>query len=172
MLQETSGFIVLDVNALIRDESERKTAIGLEFLSMASAGLTTPAEMIVRMLRKIVYSGTGAEKFILAGFPDNIDQAKEFEKDCATINAIIYASNSSDSYIEIKNNNLTVFNIDAMFQKDFRLKTVDHINELILSRIVDNPAKFTLVYGEGSSGKTTVCKMLEKVLGSKTLNMK
>ena len=50
------GYVNLDVNSLIRDENERKTAIGLEFLSMVSAGKIIPAEMIVRMLRKIIYS--------------------------------------------------------------------------------------------------------------------
>jgi adenylate kinase family enzyme len=63
----------LDVNSLIRDENERKTAIGLEFLSMVSAGKIIPAEMIVRMLRRIIYSGDGRKKFILTGFPDIIE---------------------------------------------------------------------------------------------------
>lgn len=139
---------------------------------MVSAGKIIPAEMIVRMLRKIIYSGSTNNKFILSSFPDIIEQAKEFEKNCATIDAIIYASNSADSYIEIKNNNLTLFNIDAMFQKEFRLKTVDHLNKLVLSKITENPTKFSLVYGEGSSGRTTVCKMLESVLGSKTIDLK
>jgi adenylate kinase family enzyme len=84
-------FSNLDVNALIRDENERKTAIGLEFLSCVSAGKIIPAEMIVRMLRKIIYSGDRNKKYLLNSFPDIIDQAKEFEKNCATITAIIYA---------------------------------------------------------------------------------
>ena len=67
------GFVNLDVNSLIRDENERKTAIGLEFLSMVSAGKIIPADMIVRMLRKIIYSGDGSTKFILSGFPDIIE---------------------------------------------------------------------------------------------------
>lgn len=113
----------LDVNSLIRDENERKTAIGLEFLNMVAAGKIIPAEMIVRMLRKIIYSGDGRTRFILSSFPDIIEQAKEFEKSCAAISAIIYAS-SDDAVVEIKNNNLTLFNIDALFQKEFRLKTV------------------------------------------------
>jgi adenylate kinase family enzyme len=53
------GFVNLDVNSLIRDENERKTQIGLEFLNMVAAGKIIPAEMIVRMLRKIIYSGNG-----------------------------------------------------------------------------------------------------------------
>ncbi len=90
---------------------------------MVAAGKIIPAEMIVRMLRKIIYSGDGRTRFILSSFPDIIEQAKEFEKPCATISAIIYAS-SEDAVVEIKNNNLTLFNIDALFQKEFRLKTV------------------------------------------------
>jgi len=55
-----------------------------------------PAEMIVRMLRKIIYSGDATKKhFILTSFPDIIDQAKEFEKNCAMIKAIIYCTSNS-----------------------------------------------------------------------------
>ena len=70
--------------------------------------------MIVRMLRKIIYSGDGQNKYVLSSFPDIIEQAKEFEKNCANISCIIYAT-SDDKYVEIKNNNLTLFNIDALF---------------------------------------------------------
>jgi adenylate kinase family enzyme len=59
---------------------------------MVSAGKIIPAEMIVRMLRKIIYSGDGRQFFILSSFPEIIEQAKEFEKSCATINVIIYAT--------------------------------------------------------------------------------
>ena len=81
---------------------------------MYSAGKIVPSEMIVRMLRKIIYSGDGRTKFILSGFPDIIDQATEFEKNCASISAIIYAT-THDPVVEIKNNNLTLFNIDSLF---------------------------------------------------------
>lgn len=110
----SQGFINLDVNSLIRDENERKTSIGLEFLNMVAAGKIIPAEMIVRMLRKIIYSGNGQDKFILSSFPDIIEQAKEFEKSCSNITAILYLS-SEEGRVEIKNNNLSLFNIDALF---------------------------------------------------------
>ena len=70
---EESGFVNLDVNSLIREENERKTAIGLEFLSMVSSGKIIPAEMIVRMLRKIIYSNQEDKRFILTSFPDIIE---------------------------------------------------------------------------------------------------
>lgn len=56
-LVDNHGFVNLDVNILIKDENERKTEIGLEFLSMTSLGKNITGEMIVRMLKKIIYSG-------------------------------------------------------------------------------------------------------------------
>ena len=67
--------------------------MGLEFLNMVSQGKVIPADMIVRMLRKIIYSGDGNYMFILSSFPDIIEQAREFEKHCASISAIIYSYN-------------------------------------------------------------------------------
>lgn len=126
LTSEKWGYVNLDVNALIRDENERRTAIGQEFLSMVQSGKIIPAETIVRMLRRIIYSGDGRKRFILSSFPDIIDQAKEFERSCATISAIIYTTNEAaeGAVVEIKNNNLTLFNIDALFQKEHRLKTM------------------------------------------------
>lgn len=81
---------------------------------MVSTGKNIPVEMIVRMLRRIIYSGDGRKKFILSGFPDIVEQAKEFERCCATITAVIYAT-SAEPIVEIKNNNLSLFNIDVLF---------------------------------------------------------
>ena len=63
----------LDVNGLTRDENERKTAIGLEFANTIAAGKVIPAELNVKMLRRIIYSGDGRKKFILTGFPEIIE---------------------------------------------------------------------------------------------------
>jgi adenylate kinase family enzyme len=86
---------------------------------MVQSGKIIPADTIVRMLRRIIYSGDGRKKFILTSFPDIIDQAREFERSCASISAIIYTTNESanqeNPIVEIKNNNLTLFNIDALF---------------------------------------------------------
>ena len=56
-LAKSHGFMNLDINALIRDENERKTSIGLEMHAMVQNNKIIPAEMIVRMLKKIIYSG-------------------------------------------------------------------------------------------------------------------
>ena len=69
-LIDTQGYFELDVNALIRDENERKTEIGVEVLSRVSAGKVISPDLIVKMLKKIIYSGIDRDKFILTGFPD------------------------------------------------------------------------------------------------------
>jgi len=101
---------------------------------MVAAGKIIPAEMIVRMLRKIIYSGDGRKHFLLSSFPDIIEQAKEFEKSCASITAIIYAA-KDENKVEIKNNNLSLFNIDALFQKEFRLKILNQPHQGIVNEI-------------------------------------
>ena len=68
------GWCNLDINSLIRDENERRTDIGQEIHKMVSGNRIIPAEMIVRMLRKIIYSGDVSKRnFILTSFPDIID---------------------------------------------------------------------------------------------------
>ena len=124
-LSTQHGFVNLDINSLIRYETERRTAIGQEMHSMVQGSKIIPAEMIVRMLKLIIYNGQPVmNKFILTSFPDIIEQAKEFETHCAKITAIIYTTRS-EGVVEIKNNSLSLFNIDSLFQKEFRLKTMN-----------------------------------------------
>jgi len=51
------GYMNLEVNELIRNETERRTALGQDLLTIISAGKIIPSNLIVRMLRKIIYSG-------------------------------------------------------------------------------------------------------------------
>lgn len=82
---------------------------------MVSSNRIIPAEMIVRMIKRVIYSGDPTlNKFILTSFPDIIEQAREFETNCSEISAIIY-STTADPIVPIKNNNLSLFNIDSLF---------------------------------------------------------
>ena len=75
-----------------------------------------PAELIVKMLNKIIYCGQASlNKFILSNFPGTIEQAKVFETNCARLSAMIYPTSASTATVEIKNNDLTLFNIDSLF---------------------------------------------------------
>jgi len=150
---------------LISLENERRTAIGVEFNNLVQSGKILPAEIIVRMLRKIIYSGAQkSNKFILCSFPDIIEQAKEFEKNCAAITAVMYATND-DPVVEIKNNNLDLFNIDTLFQKEFRLKTMAEWDGAHFNSLIGNKTSFTLITGRQLSGKTTIAKYLTSNFG-------
>jgi adenylate kinase family enzyme len=88
----------LDVQSLIAEEERRKTHIGMEFHKYISQHKPIPAEALVRMLRKIIYSGDGRKHFILSGLPvipEIMKQVKKFEKKCATLAAVIYPANET-----------------------------------------------------------------------------
>lgn len=51
------GYMNLEVNELIRNETERRTSLGQDLLAIISAGKIIPSILIVKMLRKIIYSG-------------------------------------------------------------------------------------------------------------------
>jgi hypothetical protein len=128
--------------------------------------------MIVRMLKKIIYSGQPhINKFILTSFPDIIEQAKEFELNCSKITAIIYAT-TDDSIVEIKNNNLSLFNIDSLFQKEFRLKTMSEWDYSIFSEKLGNKTEYGVVVGRSLSGKTTLSLYMASKLGYNVIDMK
>jgi adenylate kinase family enzyme len=94
---------------------ERKTAIGQEFIKIVKSDKNIPANLKVKMLNKIIYSGqVSLNKFILTNFPEQIDQAKEFELNCSKIAAIIYPTNQGPT-VEISNKELSMFNIDSLF---------------------------------------------------------
>ena len=162
----------MEINNLIREENERKTIIGQEINSLISGNKIIPAEMIVRMLRKIIYSGDTSKKhFILTSFPDIIEQAKEFETNCSKIKAIIYCT-SKNPTVEIKNNNLSLFNIDSYFQKDFRLRTMNSWDYDAFQEKLGNRTEFGIVVGNQFTGKTTICNLMNKMFNYQIINMK
>ena len=156
-LQTEEGFFNIEVTPILRLSSQRQTTLGNEFTNIIKSGKNLPADVIVRLLRTIIYSGLpNQKKFILSAFPDIIEQAQEFEKSCATITAIIYAT-SDDPVVEIKGNNLTLFNIDALFQKEFRLKTMSEWDSGNFNEMLGSKVDYLVVTGRSLSGKSAVC---------------
>lgn len=127
-LTSEHGFINLNVNSLITNEKERRTDIGLSLLHQAKQGKKLNTDLQVQMLKKIIYSGQDCRnKFILSSFPETIDHAHEFERCCSHISAIIYVT-KKDPIVEVRDNNLQNFNIDALFQKSYKLRVIDEWN--------------------------------------------
>lgn len=171
-LEADHGFVNLDVSECIKGENERGTMVGREFFKLVVQAKVIPAEMIVKMLNKIIYSGQESQnKFILSNFPDIIEQAREFEKNCANIAAMIYPS-SSGSVVEIKNNNLALYNIDSLFQKEFRLKTMDAWNYQLFDEKLGNKVSYGIISGKQFSGKSFVAGKMAEKLGYTVLDMK
>lgn len=119
MIQQlvSRGYMNLEINELIRHETERRTELGQELLTIISAGKIIPSALIVRMLRKIIFSGQKNTKFILSYFPDIIEHVFEFEKSVANITAVFFTTKEGEIEVELKNNQLTLFTIDSLFQK-------------------------------------------------------
>lgn len=81
------------------------------------------------MLRKILYSGiNGQNKFVLVGFPETIDQATKFEFLVSRIAAVIYTSAKGPT-TEIYGNDLSSKSIESLFNKSFRVKTMNTWDE-------------------------------------------
>ena len=159
-LSAEHGFVNLDVNKCISGEHIRGTYYGQEFEKYIKASKVIPAKLIVGMLNRIIYCGQpDLNKFILSNFPDVIEQAEEFEKNCSEIAAIIYPAPNT-STVEIKDNMMQTYNIDTMFQKGFKLQTMNEWNWQLFNEKLGNKVNFGVVTGEALSGKSTISKHL------------
>jgi len=60
----------------------------------------------------------------LSSYPGTNEQAESFERNCTTLGAIIYPTTQVEGQntIEMKNTDLTMFNIDSLMNKQYRLK--------------------------------------------------
>ena len=84
---------------------------------------------------------------------------------------MIYPS-SSGSVVEIKNNNLALYNIDSLFQKEFRLKTMDAWNYQLFDEKLGNKVSYGIISGKQFSGKSFVAGKMAEKLGYTVLDMK
>ena len=148
--------MTLDINALIRDETERQTEIGKSIKEMVNSGKIVSTEANVKLLKKIIFSKVpNREKFCLSGFPDLREQAETFDKQCCAIKAIIYAT-GRDNFVEIKNQNINNPSIDAAFAKKFKLRPM---REWSLQAFEDNlgmKTNWAFITGRPLCGKSTV----------------
>ena len=172
-LVKEHGFKNLNITPLVEEERVRKTHIGVELDKCALQGQQPPAELLVRLLRKIIYSGMPEEdKFILSNFPEITEQAQEFEASCAKITALIYATSENGKFVEIKGNNLSHYNIDSMFQKEGRLRTMSSWNYEVFQEKLGNKTQYGIVIGRPCSGKTELSKQIAKDMGYQVVDMK
>ncbi len=164
----------LDVNDLIQLEVQRQTEIGKTIQDLLTKGRNVWSEPmeIVKILKKIIYSGVeGNDKFLLIGFPDQIDHSQIFEKMCSKISAIVYTTAKGQPTVEVKGDDLSLLNIDSLFAKQFRLKTMEEWDASTFEEHLGKKVNWGLLTGRSLSGKTAVANALCSIIKAKVINM-
>lgn len=169
-----NGFMGLDVNDLIQLEVQRQTEIGKTIQNLLTKGRNVWSEPleIVKILKKIIYSGVeGNDKFLLIGFPDQIDHSQIFERMCSKISAIVYTTAKGQHTVEVKGDDLSLLNIDSLFAKQFRLKTMEEWDASTFEEHLGKKVNWALLTGRSLSGKTAVANALCSIIKAKVINM-
>jgi len=129
-------------------------------------------EHIVDILKKIIYSGIdGHDQFLLVGFPDQIEHAAVFEKDCCKISAIVYTTAKGQAHVEVKGDDLSLLNIDSLFAKEHRLKTMNEWDASTFAEHLGKKVNWGLFTGRSNSGKSTIAKALINLINGKLIDM-
>lgn len=166
LLKAENAFEELEISDFVRDEMDRHTELGQEFTSLYNAAELIPTDVILRMIRKVIYSADGSrQRFILTGFPDTVEQAGEFEANCAYISACIYTS-CGQAQVDI-----TGYGISSIYQKAFKLKILNSLNKETVGKLTGNTTKWGIISGRPLSGRTTIANQLAGLVNGQVLNM-
>jgi hypothetical protein len=169
-LVNSQGFKLLDVEVLRESEEKRCTELG-KCLKMHKHPSDPKPSHVVEMLKRCIFNGGCDDKFLLVNFPLSPEQANFFESQCAKISAIVYTSaNKGEKCVEVPGN-MAVANLDAVFQKDFRLKTMREWDAEQFSAFLGQKIDWAVVVGRSLSGKSEVAKELCSLVRGKVINM-
>lgn len=158
----------MDVKSLVEMEVLRQTDAGKKFVTADLA----ESDNVVNVLKRIIYPGIDSHvRFLLQGFPEHIEQANTFEQKCATIKAIVYTTAKGSSTVEVKGNDLSSKNIDTLFAKEFRLKTMNEWDANTFQEHLGNKVAWGLMTGRSYSGKKTLAAALSNIINAKVVSM-
>jgi len=126
--------------------------------------------MYVQLLQPVIFSGHEIRnKFLLNGFPETTEQVNAFEENCCRLSAIILASDKGN-IVDIKNNELSLFNIDSMFQKEFRLKPMESWDFAKFEEHLGNQINYGIITGHALSGRNNVAKVVAELMNGKVID--
>lgn len=103
-------------------------------------------------------------------FPESIQGANDFEANCAKIAAMIYPNAAGGTKVEVMNDKIAEFNIDSLFQKDFRLKPMNEWSAENFEEVMGRKVLYGIILGEKCSGKTTVANYMGEKIDYKVIN--
>lgn len=128
---------------------------------------------IVAILKRIIYSGLDCQdKFLLVGFPDQIEHAQMFEDECCSITVIVYTSDAAQKTVEIKGDDLSLKCLDSMFAKQFRLRICNNWNPNSFEDMLGKKVQWGVIHGRQYAGVDECAKKLCDMVKGKIIDMK
>lgn len=89
------------------------------------------------------------------------------------LSAVIYPANEAVQFVEIKNNNLSMFDIEAHFSKENRLKTLAKWDDQKWAELIGGAKiDWSIVVGMPFQGRSTLANIISKHLGFKMIDWK
>ena len=170
-LQE-QGYKLLCIEDLVEQEVQRGTDIGCRIKNDRDAGksMTECAGSVVEVLKKVIYSGIDEDnKFLLADWPNDVAESDAFEAQCCKIGAIIYATPKGPT-VEVRGDDLACKNIDTVFAKNFRLKTMNEWDDAVFENHLGKNVQWGMFTGRHYSGKKTAAATLATQIRAKVVN--
>lgn len=157
-MSEKLGYRQLNIPLLRREEISRKTAVGKKMIEFTAKGKIIPAELTIEFLRKMIYSADGYNKFILLGFPEEIEQLDLLEKTCVHISKEFYFYPKEGEKVQ----NSGIQTIETYMHKMNKLIPLNSFESESLERYYGTHLQYAFIMGAALSGKTYVAKRLEK----------
>lgn len=120
LLSATFGIPAASTGAMLREEKEKGSAVGLEADQWVKAGKLFPDELALKVVWQWI---DGHERFILDGFPRTLGQAEAFDLGLKERNLpldVVYFLNLSDEQVsERMTSRLTCLSCGSVFNEKF-----------------------------------------------------
>ncbi len=130
---------------------------GKRLLTHISSGKIVSNELVIALIRSIVFSGNGENRFILSGFPNLLEQVAELEDGCCSIEREIYFSRP-DQPMPLPESKLDQMLIETLFYKRNTLHWETAYNQDTFSRVFSSKMKYVFIWGPPLSGKSLLAK--------------
>lgn len=186
-------YVHISTGDIMRKEIQKGTKLGIECHQYSSKGYLVPNEIVISLLIKTLINTEG-QRFLIDGFPRNIEQALYIEKNLTPIKIIFSFSCSEEiarqrissrKQDEDDNDNSVVQT--KLEEFEHTKSVVKFYNKFGVVREIDSEKGVNDVYqsfkecilpevycimGKRYSGKTTFCRRLEKQFNFHYLNFK
>ena len=159
-IQAERGYHYIDVNSLTKNEIERGTEIGTELK------FCTPEQYFnlqIRLLKRTIFMNPIHRKFLLAGFPDKMDQYHEIENQLCPISFGL--AFTKEGHLELEGENLLSY-----FNSQGRLIKVDDDFIDIFDSYLVKKGKWGFLFGPIAENNAKVVQYLQGKYVTRLIN--